>query len=270
MPRPTLRTVLLSTLLGALLLPVAPPAPAAGDEADASVRVRGLLAGLRSEDPVVAHAARRALRHVPLQQRVAPWCEVLHGAAPPWRTRAAGELARLGDPRALPALVEAAVGDRDASVRGAAVAALTTLRAPGTTLAVARALGRPLATERVHAIEALGALGDPAGAAFVLHRWHATSGDFPRVHITQVNQVSYIQDFDVEVASTSFIADPIVGTLQDGFVLDVKVLGAEHGFSTLERVAARRMLTAIAGRDHGPRLEAWRRWWRDQGSTQGR
>ena len=266
MPRPTLRAlVVLAALLAA--------APATGlTQTDAQVeqRVRGLLAGLRSDDAVVVHAARRLLRAVPAAHQVNPWCEVLAGANEAWRQRAADELARLGDHRALPSLVEAAITDRGAVVRSAAVEALKAIKAPGTTMAVARALGRAANLHRVHAIEALGALGDPAGAAFVLHRWHATSGDFPRVHITQVNQISYIQDFDVEVAATSFIADPIVGVLQDGFALDVKILGAEHGFTTLERVAARHMLTHIAGKDLGPRLEDWRRWWRTEGSLRQR
>jgi type II secretory pathway component GspD/PulD (secretin) len=42
-----------------------------------------------------------------------------------------------------------------------------------------------------------------------------------RANITLIDQVSFIQDFDVEVAQTAFIADPIVGVIQDGVVLDV-------------------------------------------------
>jgi type II secretory pathway component GspD/PulD (secretin) len=42
-----------------------------------------------------------------------------------------------------------------------------------------------------------------------------------RANITLINQLSFIQDFDVEVAQTAFIADPIVGVIQDGLVLDV-------------------------------------------------
>ncbi|MBL8901211.1 MAG: hypothetical protein JNM84_26525 [Planctomycetes bacterium] len=43
-----------------------------------------------------------------------------------------------------------------------------------------------------------------------------------RSYITVVNQISYIQDFDVEVAQASFIADPVINVLQDGVVLDVR------------------------------------------------
>jgi type II secretory pathway component GspD/PulD (secretin) len=43
-----------------------------------------------------------------------------------------------------------------------------------------------------------------------------------RANITLITQLSFIQDFDVEVAQTAFIADPIVGVIQDGLVLDVQ------------------------------------------------
>ena len=43
-----------------------------------------------------------------------------------------------------------------------------------------------------------------------------------RANITLITQLTYIQDFDVEVAQTAFIADPIIGIIQDGLVLDVQ------------------------------------------------
>jgi type II secretory pathway component GspD/PulD (secretin) len=43
-----------------------------------------------------------------------------------------------------------------------------------------------------------------------------------RANITLINQLTFIQDFDVEVAQTAFIADPIIGIIQDGVVLDVQ------------------------------------------------
>ena len=56
-----------------------------------------------------------------------------------------------------------------------------------------------------------------------------------RANITVVNQLSYIQDFDVEVAQTSFIADPIVGIIQDGLTLDVRpTVSNDRRYITLE------------------------------------
>ncbi|MBI1852703.1 MAG: hypothetical protein HYR85_20370 [Planctomycetes bacterium] len=58
----------------------------------------------------------------------------------------------------------------------------------------------------------------------------ATQLTAPRItaHNTQqasihvVNQIAYVQDFEVEVAQTAFIADPVIGIIQDGLVLDVR------------------------------------------------
>lgn len=56
-----------------------------------------------------------------------------------------------------------------------------------------------------------------------------------RANLTVVNQLSYIQDFDVEVAQTSFIADPIVGIVQDGLALDVRpTVSNDRKWITLE------------------------------------
>jgi type II secretory pathway component GspD/PulD (secretin)/tetratricopeptide (TPR) repeat protein len=56
-----------------------------------------------------------------------------------------------------------------------------------------------------------------------------------RANLTVVNQLSYIMDFDVEVAQTSFIADPIVGIIQDGLTLDVRpTVSSDRRYITLE------------------------------------
>ncbi len=56
-----------------------------------------------------------------------------------------------------------------------------------------------------------------------------------RANLTVVNQLSYIQDFDVEVAQTSFIADPIIGVIQDGLTLDVRpTVSNDRHYITLE------------------------------------
>ncbi len=43
-----------------------------------------------------------------------------------------------------------------------------------------------------------------------------------RANLSIVNQVSYVKDYDVEVAQTAFIADPLVDVVQDGLTLDVR------------------------------------------------
>jgi type II secretory pathway component GspD/PulD (secretin) len=56
-----------------------------------------------------------------------------------------------------------------------------------------------------------------------------------RANITLVNQLSFVQDFDVEVAQTAFIADPIVSIIQDGLTLDVRpTISHDRKWVTLE------------------------------------
>lgn len=56
-----------------------------------------------------------------------------------------------------------------------------------------------------------------------------------RANITVLNQVSYISDFDVEIAQAAQIGDPIVQTLRDGVILDVKpIVTADRRFITME------------------------------------
>ena len=56
-----------------------------------------------------------------------------------------------------------------------------------------------------------------------------------RANVTMVQQISYVKDFDVEVAQAAFIADPQVGILQDGIVLDVKpTIAYDRKYITLE------------------------------------
>ncbi|MBC8369845.1 MAG: hypothetical protein H8E25_07585 [Planctomycetes bacterium] len=43
-----------------------------------------------------------------------------------------------------------------------------------------------------------------------------------RAYAAMLNQITYIQDFEVEVALASFIADPTIGVISDGIVLDVR------------------------------------------------
>jgi hypothetical protein len=78
--------------------------------------------------------------------------------------------------------------------------------------------------------------------------------------------MSFIQDFDVEVAQTAFIADPIVGIVQEGITLDVRVLATERVADILERRVIRRSLKKLTGVDLGDDPVAWMRWWKEHKS----
>ena len=56
-----------------------------------------------------------------------------------------------------------------------------------------------------------------------------------RSNLTVMNQLAYVQDFDVEIAQAASIADPVIGVVQDGVILDVRpVVSADRRFITLE------------------------------------
>lgn len=56
-----------------------------------------------------------------------------------------------------------------------------------------------------------------------------------RANLTVLSQVVYVKDFDVEIAQAASIADPIIDTVQDGVILDVRpVVSADRRFITLE------------------------------------
>lgn len=56
-----------------------------------------------------------------------------------------------------------------------------------------------------------------------------------RANLTVLNQVAYIQDYDVEIAQAASIADPIVDVIEDGVILDVRpMVSADRRFIMLE------------------------------------
>lgn len=56
-----------------------------------------------------------------------------------------------------------------------------------------------------------------------------------RANISVLNQVAYVKDFDVEIAMGSSIADPIIGVVEDGVVLDVRpAVSADRRFVILD------------------------------------
>lgn len=62
-----------------------------------------------------------------------------------------------------------------------------------------------------------------------------TAFNTQRASLTVVNQRSYIKDFDVEVAQSAYIADPQMGTLQTGIVLDIRpTISNDRKYITLE------------------------------------
>ena len=89
-------------------------------------------------------------------------------------------------------------------------------------------------------------------------------GSGQSVYITQVNQISYIQDFDVEVAQTAFIADPVIGVIQDGLTLNFRALSHTGTYDVYESRAYAGALRNLTDKDFGTDAKAWAEWYRNQ------
>lgn len=117
---------------------------------------------------------------------------------------------------------------------------------------------------RIRAAESFGALRTPAAAkALIASAPAAIAGSgtaSPRAYAAFINQRSYVRDFEVEIASGAFIADPTVDVLQSGAVLDVKVAGS-YAIRYQVTQAFRRSLAAIGGSDPGNDPRTWGDWW---------
>jgi len=56
-----------------------------------------------------------------------------------------------------------------------------------------------------------------------------------RANLTYMNHISYIKDFEPEIAQSAVIAEPVVGIVKDGVILDVRpVVSADRRFVTIE------------------------------------
>ena len=64
---------------------------------------------------------------------------------------------------------------------------------------------------------------------------HVLVANTARSNLTVTNQLAYVQDFNIEIAQGASIADPIIKTIQDGVVLDVRpTVSADRRFITVE------------------------------------
>jgi len=237
------------------------PQREAAEQKAGEKRVLSLLAKIASEVPEKVSAARRQMALIDARFKLAPLALALRAQPASLRIYAAEELGRLADPLSVPPLLKRAIYDEEKDVRIAVVSALKEIGLPSTVHPLGRALDSRKRDVRVRAAEALGLLGDELAYPYVIKKWEGRAGDFPRVYFSTVRQIAYIQDFDVEVAQTSFIADPIVGVLQEGVVQSIKIHSTVQSFYIYERPAFNGALSSLAGTDLGNKVGAWTRFW---------
>lgn len=218
------------------------------------VRARKLIALLGGDDAVQAHAARVALAKTDDALKLLGAKRALFDAKPKVRIAAAGLLGEMGDEAALRALIFSAARDTDADVRRASVMAAASFGHDDTAVPFVRALGSENPRMAGNAAQALATLGDERAAGYIVKRL-VSHGSSSRNYVAFLNQVSYIRDYDVEIAQASNIANPDVATLLEGVILDIKVRDASFTKTWIEQVLVD-ALGELAGRRLRNKAEA--------------
>ncbi len=163
------------------------------------------------------------------------------------------------------ALLRRAILDPSETVRDSASLALAAFEEPDRMVqTVALSLGSKSAKVRMNAASSLASMGYRSAVPSLmsqLNNLQSREGRKPRAHFYSGNQQAYVQDFDVEVASNSSIADPVINVLTDGMVLDVAVLGTSQRTIIQERATIRRALSKLTGATPGNSTKQWMQWW---------
>lgn len=162
-----------------------------------------------------------------------------------------------------------AVTDPSADVRRSASLALRAVDEPGVIVPIVRVLSASQSAPlRANAAEALGIMRYAAAVEPLMLRLIAAgsaSGDQRLAHSTIFvgRQIAYVQDFDVEIAQASAIADPNINTLQEGMSLEAAVQGVQEVSVTVEVATIRTALGRITGAAVGNSSKDWIRWWNE-------
>ncbi|MFI5402453.1 MAG: HEAT repeat domain-containing protein [Planctomycetota bacterium] len=215
-------------------------------------------------DEAVRGRAMAEIERLDAKQRLRPLSIAARVDRKDVRMRAVAGLGALNDKEALPALYQRAIFDTDEEVRLAAVGAIKATDAEGKIGPFVKALGSAFTPVRINAATALGTLGDAGAIGPLVARYQVVGGSGQSVYISQVNQISYIQDFDVEVAQTAFIADPVIGVIQDGLTLNFRALSHTGSYDIYESRAYSGALRDLTDKDFGDDAKAWAEWYRNE------
>ncbi|MCK6449012.1 MAG: HEAT repeat domain-containing protein [Planctomycetes bacterium] len=185
------------------------------------------------------------------------------------RTRAFAALAlrRLAPGAELRALSSRAVLDGSDDVRREAALALKAAGEPAVVAPLVRALGSQHAAVRANAVAALSVVNQPAAIEPLIDYlaavtsaqggggWRPSGG-----YVFFGKQTAYVQDYDVEVAQFAAVADPQVNVLNEGVVLDVRVISTFSINAAAEARRVRAALQSLTQADPGDTAVAWREW----------
>lgn len=159
-------------------------------------------------------------------------------------------------------VLRTAVVDRTKSVRKNVIDIVRPALRDGDVDYLAAGLGHSMPKVRIRTAEALANLGNPKAIDLLVKAGPVAAvgladgtGATTRAHVAFLQQTSYARDFDVEVASSAFIADPRVDVIQQGAVLDATVMGVSV-VRTIRR-SYQRALKQLSGRDPGRDVRKW-------------
>jgi hypothetical protein len=240
------------------------PAEEKARRTEEQAKVTKLLRAYGAGNESARKFAKDALGGVDDRYKVDPLAYGLRSKSTDVRLLAAAELGRIGDRRAIRPLLWRAIHDPESSVRDASALAAKSIGDPNLDVPLVAALWSDNAQTRMNAAQALATVNDAIGVKYLVYRYEAHGGSSQRVYISNITQLSFIQDFDVEVAQTAFIADPIVGTIQEGQVLDVQVVATSDVGEYVEREvyhASLQKLTGATAVKNAP--GAWMAWWKE-------
>jgi len=167
-------------------------------------------------------------------------------------------------------LITRSVLDGSEEVRSEASRALRDVQDPDVAVSALRALNSSNARVRENSINALGVMGYPAaveplvgylGKLNTAVQSGKSGGGVAGGSIYIGRQTAYIQDFDVEVATASSVADPQINVLTEGSVLDARVMGVYTISFATEARLVRTALADLTGQKLANTNRAWLDWW---------
>lgn len=160
-------------------------------------------------------------------------------------------------------LVDHILRDPDPDVRRSSAQVAAGMKSQLVNARLCKALESSQPALRAAAIDALEMVDDAHVVASLIKALANTSGGSAgaRASMSVTNQVSFVYDFDVEVANAAAIADPQVSVVEEGIALDVTILGAsERARSPAERARIGAVLDRLTGMSYGGDVARWNSW----------
>ena len=239
----------------------------AGDSLD-EARAHALisLAG-DPKRPAAALIARRRIHDVAASPGLATAAlKLVESSAPGSREAALQAIARTVPADGLePAIARMLLDDRE-DVREAARAAVAAYDHDGIAYPVSRALATDDAQVRAAAMDAAQSMKlTRTVGALVRNLRRVDSSGKTRAYLSSVTHTSYVSDFDVEIAQSAVIGQPVVKVLQHGVVQDVGIAGVfSQRIPRTERARIVNLLSALTGESFGDQPGRWNEWLEQQ------